>query len=192
MNVVFFFKWSYFGVFDWQLNKYSAITKFQNFAYLEGMEFYFFPNFNSFFFLWIEWSENFLQCIDRFLQSLMVSEMNWTESPGQTTKAESQNLNFFVSYFKAVFLQNDHLYGLLMNHYENLLLYFKNGSNRGPNYRISHIWKVCLTLEIVNQDKCSKLKHITVSNTFCVQQFTVSSKILCPYILLIYTCSNFP
>jgi hypothetical protein len=66
LNVVFFFKWSYFGVFDWQLNKYSAITKFQNFAYLEGMEFYFFPNFNSFFFLWIEWSENFLQCIDRF------------------------------------------------------------------------------------------------------------------------------
>ena len=40
--------------------------------------------------------------------------------------------------------------------------------------------------------KIQWVQQITVSNTYCIQQFTVSSKILCPHLLLIYTCSTFP
>ena len=69
-----------------------------------------------------------------------------------------------------------------------------------------HVWKAYLTLEIVKQDKCpiyirsSKLlfptyycvQHITVSNTLLCQLIPLSSKILCPHLFLIYTCSTFP
>jgi hypothetical protein len=153
---------------------------------------FFFPILIHFFFFELNGLRTFCSVLTDFFNLLWFRK--WTEPKAQDRQ---QKLNpkiwtFLYHILKQFFLQNDHLYGLLMDHYENLLLYFKNGSNRGPNYGISYIWKVCLTLEIVNQDKCSKLKHITVSNTFCVQQFTVSSKILCPYILLIYTCSTFP
>ena len=34
--------------------------------------------------------------------------------------------------------------------------------------------------------------EVPCSTHYCVQLFTVSSKILCPHFLLIYTCSTFP
>ena len=57
---------------------------------------------------------------------------------------------------------------------------------------------IILTLKIVNRDKCQILwvQQITVSSIFLcpmhyfVKQFTLSRKILCPYSLLIYTCST--
>jgi len=54
-----------------------------------------------------------------------------------------------------------------------------------------HIWKAYLTLEIGKEDKISKIlwfQHITeVPTHYCIQQFILSSKILCPHFLLIYT-----
>ena len=80
------------------------------------------------------------------------------------------------------FLQNDHLYGLLMNQ-KNFL----------------HIWKqgryiLHLKVVIVKQDKCPKYNGSSIiqcPSYDCVQQFTVSSKILCQQLLLIYIYSTF-
>lgn len=51
--------------------------------------------------------------------------------------------------------------------------------------------KAYLTLEIGKEDKISKIlwfQHITeVPTHYCIQQFILSSKILCPHFLLIYT-----
>jgi hypothetical protein len=63
------------------------------------------------------------------------------------------------------------------------------------NY-ISHIWKVYLfiqylILKTVKRDKCAKYSRsskLLFPVYFCVEQFTVSSKILCPLSLLI--CST--
>jgi len=52
-----------------------------------------------------------------------------------------------------------------------------------------------LTIEIVKQDKCSKYSWFSkwlCPMHYCIQQFTVSNKILCPHLFFIYTCSTFP
>ena len=72
-----------------------------------------------------------------------------------------------------------------------LLFYFEKESKSGPNAEILHNWKAYLTLEIVKQDKCSKYNWLFPAY-YCVQQFTMSTKILCLHLLLIYTCSTFP
>ena len=87
------------------------------------------------------------------------------------------------------FLQNENLYGLLMNHRKKLLFYFEKGSKSGPNSKILHTCNVYLTLEIEKQENyCSQ--HITVSNTllcpaiYYVKQNTLSTLALIYYIYL--------
>ena len=41
----------------------------------------------------------------------------------------------------AFFLQNDHLYVLLMDHCKKFAISFKKGSKSGPNSKILYIWK---------------------------------------------------
>ena len=72
-----------------------------------------------------------------------------------------------------------------------MLFYFEKESKSGPNSEILHNWKAYLTLEIVKQDKCPNYSWLFPAY-YCVQQFTVSNKILCLHLLLIYTFSTFP
>ena len=58
-----------------------------------------------------------------------------------------------------------------------------------------HVWKAYLILDIVKQDKCLKYNGSSIilcPTHYNIQQFTVSSKIQCPHLLLIYICSTFP
>ena len=73
------------------------------------------------------------------------------------------------------FLQNDHLYGLLMDQKKILLFYFEEGSKRDPHSKLLHIWKAYLTPKIVKQDNGSSI--LLCPTLYSVQQFTVSSKI---------------
>jgi hypothetical protein len=52
-------------------------------------------------------------------------------------------LNFLIFYpiFMDFFWQNDHLYGLLIDNKKNFAISFLKGSNSGPNFKITHIWK---------------------------------------------------
>ena len=107
----------------------------------------------------------------------MVSEIN-------TSERDQQKLNLSFLIFHPIsmhILSNDNLYGLLMNHKNILLFYFEKGSKRDSNSEISHIWKACLTLEIVKEDTFPKYSGSSISLCpvqCCDQQFTVSSKIL--------------
>ena len=95
--------------------------------------FYFSSNFDAVFF--------FFELI-----AMRASNSKWTYflylclSP---TKAEFQNLNFLIFYpiFMDFFWQNDHLYGLLIDNKKNFAISFLKGSNSGPNFKITHIWK---------------------------------------------------
>ena len=110
----------------------------------------------------------------------LVSEMNSTER-GQQKPNSKFDISYSISNFNAFFWQNYHLYGLLMN---------RNRCNF-HNSTISHIWKKYLTLEML-----SKIQWVwgffLCTTHWCVKQFTVKSKILCPHLFLIYTCSTFP
>jgi hypothetical protein len=69
------------------------------------------------------------------------------------TKAEFQNLNFIIFHpILMQFLDNDHLYWLLMDHTKFAILF----SKRGSNFEFSHIWKAFLSLETVKQENCPK------------------------------------
>lgn len=70
------------------------------------------------------------------------------------------------------------------------ILFKKKDSKRGPNFKISHIWKEYLGLEIVKHNKFPKYSKLLSPAYHYVQLFTVSSEILCPLLLLIYICST--
>ena len=117
---------------------------------------------------------------------------------GLKNKTEFQNFNFFIFHpILMEFLQNDNLYGLLMNHRKKWLFYFEKGSKSGPNSKILHTCNVYLTLEIEKQENyCSQ--HITVSNTllcpaiYCVKQNTFVHTCLNIYLFnsLLSTCCD--
>ena len=75
-----------------------------------------------------------------------------------------------------LFLQNDHLYGLLI---DNFTILFRKGVQI-KKFRI--IWKAYWVLNTWN---------IKTRQLYKIHQFTVSSKILCPHLLLICTSSTF-
>jgi hypothetical protein len=93
----------------------------------------------------------------------------------------------FSSNFDAVFLFckmivlmiNDN--SILKNHKK--IVIFKKWCKRGPNSE-ALLFKIVRARQM---SKIQRIQHITVSNTLLVQQSTVSSKILCPHLLLIYT-----
>ena len=90
----------------------------------------------------------------------------------------SKNLGCIILHqiLMQLFLQNDHLYGLLI---DNFTILFRKGVQI-TKFRI--IWKsyrVLNTWNIKTRQLCK------------IHQFTVSSKILCPHLLLICTSSTF-
>jgi len=62
----------------------------------------------------------------------------------------------FADRMHCFFLQNDHLYGLLMNHKKFAIL-FRKEPKWCINTEIAHIWKAYLTLEIVKKKQMSKI-----------------------------------
>ena len=128
------------------------------------------------FFLWIDWAE--------FISYYFHLK---GDNKNQTSKFK---LSYFTSNFNAAFLQNDHLlYWLLMDHKKSFAILFLKRS------KISHIWKAYLTLELVKQDKCLEKNGFIIflcPTCYYVLQFTVWSKVQCPQLLLICTCSTFP
>jgi hypothetical protein len=65
-----------------------------------------------------------------------------------------------------------------MDHEKIILFNFEQGSKRGPNFEILHIWKVYLTLFNTNsktrqKSKIQFVQLITLSNTLCQVQNTI-------------------
>jgi hypothetical protein len=136
---------------------------------------YFSSNCDAFIFLEIDFAERYpCRRISWFRRWIQPKEANKSQIP-------KFDISYSISNFNAFFWQNYHLYGLLMNH---------NRCNF-HNSTISHIWKKYLTLEML-----SKIQWVwgffLCTTHWCVKQFTVKSKILCPHLFLIYTCSTFP
>ena len=107
----------------------------------------------------------------RFLLSLVVSEINSTKLTNKCWIPKSE-----LSSFNVVFLQNDHLYGLLMDQQKCSYFISKRGLKWEKNSEILHIWKSYLIPEIVQNTMCLVY--------YCVQHITVSNKILCPHFLI--------
>lgn len=85
---------------------------------------------------------------------------------------------------------------LLMDHEKIILFNFEQGSKRGPNFEILHIWKVYLTLFNTNsktrqKSKIQFVQLITLSNTLCQANkllmctfFNFTSSTSCSHIML--------
>ena len=78
------------------------------------------------------------------------------------------------------FLQNDHLYGLLMDHKIILLFCFEKGSNFRNFANLEGIY---LTIEIVKQDKCPKYNGSSI-----LLYIIVSSNLLYQSKYYVHTC----
>ena len=93
------------------------------------------------------------------------------------TKTKFQNLNFLIFYpIIAIFA-----------------ILFKKGVEKWHKFR-NFAYLEAIDIEIVKQDifpKYSWSSILLCPTHYWVQTFTVSSKILCPHLLSIYTCSTF-
>ena len=77
-------------------------------------------------------------------------------------------------------LQNDHHYGLLTDH--DKLCYFISKGTQIPKF---HIFEGIFNKYFIKQHECSKYNGFTLLLLLCT-----TSKIQCPYLLLICTCST--
>ena len=119
------------------------------------------PNWCSFF-LWIGCAGS----MSSFLYLLWFQRQTHVKGANKSWIPKLE-LSYLCCFF---FLQNGHLYGLLMDHWKELQYYFWKGHTKS---KILHIWKAYFTLEIVNKDKCPKYNGS--SNFKTVNQNTVST-----------------
>ena len=110
----------------------SMSSKFCKFG--RHMEFYFSPNFDVFFFKLIELRASCSMSTD-FLYLLRFQRLNSTKGDGKSRISKFER-SFYHSILMHLFLQNDHLYWLLMNH-KNAIL-FRKGFQI-PKFRV--VWR---------------------------------------------------
>ena len=92
-------------------------------------------------------------------------------------------LSYFTSNFNVVFLQNDHLCWLMMDH-KNIYYFI---SKRGPNSEISHVWKAWFNTWNSKTQQMSKIQWIQ-HNTVSTLAFNIH---LFNFPLCIMLCSIF-
>ena len=99
----------------------------------------------------------------------------------------------FLLIFNVLSLLNDPFYGFILFKYKNILLFNFKRDLKGGKLQNFHIFGRHTDYNVFTtwNSKTRQMSKIQWIHQYSVQQFTKSSKILCPHLLSIYTCSTF-